>query len=61
MNKVIAIEQIEKLERYLDERLDVIKHEKGNDYDIIYFNGIIRAITLLGFEIVINGSHHTII
>lgn len=28
MNKVIAIEQIEKLERYLDERLDVIKHEK---------------------------------
>ena len=59
MNKVITNEQIEKLERYLDERKEIIEMNIS-PADKIYYNGMITAIQLLGFDYTVNNDKHNL-
>ena len=58
MKKVITEEQIERLKSYLDERKEIIEMNIS-PADKIYYNGMITAIRLLGFDyIVIDDKHN---
>ena len=59
MNKVITHEQIEKLERYLDERKE-INEMCILPADMVYYNGMITAIQLLGFDYIIKDDKHNL-
>ena len=57
MNKVITHEQIEKLEKYIDERKEIVETYMS-PVDKAYFYGMIKAIELLGFDCIsYNGIH----
>lgn len=58
MNRTITNDQIENVEMYLDERLEIFKSVTANPTDKVYYDGLIKAISLFGFDYMIrNGKH----